>query len=154
MQCKYKECLCNCCEKTTKFLDKIRPVVNFIVRLYLANIFLFLGLEKIQNWDATLFLFQNEYQIPLVHHSIATVLAIIIQIVCPIMLVLGYGARFAALVLFITTLLSSLFYQQYVEYYYLMLILALLMCYGPDKFSLGHYMSNKVKSKKDKKASV
>ncbi len=150
MECKYRGCVYSFCAKTTEFLDKIKPVVNFIVRLYLASTFLFLGLDKIQNWDTTLFLFQNDYQIPLVSHSIATVLAIAIQIACPVMLVLGYGTRFAALILFVTTLMSNFFYQQYVEYNYWMLVLAMLMCYGADKFSLDCYMLGKLKAKKIK----
>lgn len=139
----YKECFCKCCERTLSFLNKIAPVMNLVVRFYMANIIFMFGLDKIQNWDATMFLFTNEYQIPVLPNVVSAVIVTAIQLIAPIMLVVGYGARFAALILFVMTLLSNFFYQQFIENYYWMLIFAMLMSYGSDKLSLDHYLCQK-----------
>lgn len=140
---KYKNCFCHCCDATMNFLNKISPVLNLVVRFYMANLVFTLGLEKIQNWSDTLFLFENEYQVPLLPNMISAFLVTAIELITPILLVVGYGARLAALVLFVMTLLSNFGYQQFVENYYWMLIFMMIMSYGSDKLSLDHYLWHK-----------
>jgi putative oxidoreductase len=130
---------------------KISPAVNLVVRLYVANIIFFLGLEKIQNWDAALFLFENEYQIPILPYWFAAIITAAIQLICAAMLVLGYHTRLAALILFIMVALSTFFYQQFLENYYWMMLLALFASYGADKWSLDYFCAQKKKNNIKKK---
>lgn len=151
MDYSYTECNCTCCGKMSGVLKKISPAVNLVVRVYVANIIFFLGLEKIQNWDAALFLFENEYQIPILPYWFAAVTTAAIQLICSAMLVLGYHTRLAALVLFIMVALSTFFYQQFLENYYWMMLLALFASYGADKWSLDCFCAQKKKNNIKKK---
>lgn len=150
MECNYKGCVSNCCGMMSLGLAKIAPAINLLVRFYIANIIFMIGLEKLQNWDAALFLFQNEYQVPILPYWFAAVTTVAIQLLCSVMLVIGYHTRLAALILFIMIALSTFFYQQFVENYYWMMILALFASYGPDRWSLDCFLGKK-QSKNNKK---
>jgi putative oxidoreductase len=151
MECSYTECNCACCKQTSCVFKKMAPAVNLIVRVYIANIFFVLGLEKLQNWDAALFLFQNEYQVPILPYWFAAVTTVAIQLICSAALVLGYHTKFAALVLFIMVALSTFFYQQFVENYYWMMLLALFASYGADRLSLDYFLAKKKNNNSKKK---
>lgn len=145
---KCKECLCQWCDCTEKYLHKLAPIANVIVRFYMANLVFMFGLDKIQNWDATVFLFENEFVAPILPSIIWAGLITAIELIAPILLVIGYNAKIAALFLFSLTLVSNFFYQQTVDNYYWMLIFAMLMSYGADKFSMDHYLHHKRNSAK------
>ena len=53
------------------WLECLAPLFDFMLRLFLANIFFKSGLTKIQTWDSTLYLFRDEYQTPLLNPEIS-----------------------------------------------------------------------------------
>jgi len=77
------------------------PVLDFIIRLDVANAFFKSGLTKIESWDKTVFLFQEEYHVPILPPEVAAFLGTFGELVFPVLLVLGLGGRFAALSLFV-----------------------------------------------------
>lgn len=59
-------CLKTFCEKKTQFLQKyFSPILLLTLRIMIATVFLKSGLTKISNFDSTIFLFENEYAVPL-----------------------------------------------------------------------------------------
>ena len=59
--------------------------------------------------DTALYLFENEYRLPLIDPAIAAHLAAIGEHLFPILLVIGLGSRFAALALLGMTLVIQIF---------------------------------------------
>lgn len=51
--------------KTIRALDFLGPLLDLGIRLWVANVFWKAGLTKISNWDSTVSLFENEYDVPL-----------------------------------------------------------------------------------------
>lgn len=125
-------CKCSC------ILSAMNPLVNLVARFYIANIFFKSGLTKIDNWSATLFLFQNEYKVPLLSFSIAAVLATFVELVGSVALALGIGTRYAAIALFLMTLIMNFTYQEVPENYYWMLILAMIAVQGGKRISIDY----------------
>jgi putative oxidoreductase len=66
-------------------------------RLYVAWQFFKSGLVKIDDWDTTLLLFQEEYHVPLLPPALAAVAGTTGELLFPSLLVLGLGTRYAAL---------------------------------------------------------
>jgi len=66
-------------------------------RLYVAWQFLKSGLLKIEDWDTTLFLFQEEYHVPVLPPALAAVAGTTGELLFPTLLILGLGTRYAAL---------------------------------------------------------
>ena len=123
----------------------LKPAVMLIVRIFIAYAFFKSGLLKIKDWDSTLFLFEYEYVIPFVPHMIAAVMGAIGELVLPVLLAVGFGARIGALGLIIMTLVIEIFiYPGTQEHYYWMSILALLAMTGPGAISVDHLIRRRV----------
>ena len=128
-------------------LDYLRPVINFIIRLYIAKIFWLSGVTKLSSWSKTLWLFTNEYQVPFFSPALAAAMSMSAELCCPILLLLGLGTRFASIALFIMTLVIQFTYDRIEEHYYWMMLLSFIIAYGGDKLSLDYYLKNKFKKK-------
>jgi len=64
------------------------------------------GLTKLRDWDSTLFLFEEEYSVPLLPYELAAYLATAAEIILPVLLVIGVASRFSALGLFIVNIVA------------------------------------------------
>ena len=74
----------------------LRDVVWLILRLYVANVFFKSGLTKIDDWSTTLFLFTEEYHVPLLPPALAAVMGTAGELGLSALLVLGLAGRFSA----------------------------------------------------------
>jgi putative oxidoreductase len=113
------------------------------IRLLLASIFFQAGLAKIASWSATLALFEYEYEVPVLPSEVAAWLGTGAELFLPVLLVLGLGARFAALALFAFNAVAVLSYPGLSEvglkdHQYWGLLLLVVAFYGPGKLSLDH----------------
>jgi putative oxidoreductase len=68
----------------------------FFARVLVGLAFFRSGLTKLQDWDTTLFLFQEEYHVPLLPPEIAAYAGTGGELVLPVLLFAGVAARFAA----------------------------------------------------------
>ncbi len=78
-------------------LDGLQPVAALLARAYVAEVFFKSGLTKLRDWDLTLALFQDEYQVPLLPPEVAAVMGTAGELVLPVLLLLGLGGRLGAL---------------------------------------------------------
>lgn len=72
------------------------PLADLAVRAVLFRVFFFAGLAKLDNWPGTLELFAYEYNVPLLPPEPAAVLAVVVELGCPLLLLAGLAARLAA----------------------------------------------------------
>ncbi len=86
------------------------PIADLLIRLWVANVFWKSGLTKIANIDTTLWLFQNEYAVPIIPFELAAYMATGAELVLPLMLAFGLGARFAAGALFVFNIIAVISY--------------------------------------------
>jgi len=127
------------------FETYLAPVLDLTVRIWVARVFFLSGLTKIQSWDSTLSLFENEYSVPLLPPELAAYMGTFTELFFPILLVLGMGTRFAAGVLFVFNIIAVLSYPDLGEvglkdhqYWGLLLLIPLL--HGPGKISIDHFI--------------
>ena len=92
------------------FPEYLAPALDLGIRLFLANIFFKSGLTKIKNWDSTLYLFSDVYQVPLLAPEVAAWLATSAELGLSVLLVLGLFGRFAAAGLFILNAVAVISY--------------------------------------------
>lgn len=141
-------CMARAAKPAFRGLDALRPVLDLGIRLWLANVFWKSGLTKLANWDATLALFTYEYRVPLLSPPFAAALATGAELVFPVLLALGLGARLSAAALFVFNCIAVISYPGLNEigikdhvYWGILLLVPLL--YGPGKFSLDHFIRRK-----------
>jgi len=78
-------------------LDALQAPAALLARLYVAQVFFLSGLTKLRDWDTTLALFADEYQVPLLPSAWAAVAGTLGELLLPVLLVLGLGGRLGAL---------------------------------------------------------
>lgn len=127
--------------------------VALLARLYIAKVFFLAGLTKVQDWDTTLFLFEEEYQVPLIPFELAAYLGTIGELVLPVLLVLGFFTRFTALGLFIVNYVAVISLVEiapaalYLHYIW-GLLLAQIIIYGAGVASIDGFMARVTSAKK------
>jgi putative oxidoreductase len=87
-------------------------LVALVARLSMAGVFWRSGRTKVEDFsvtDSAIELFRSEYQLPLIDPSLAAHLAALAEHVFPVLLVIGFATRFAALALLAMTMVIQIF---------------------------------------------
>jgi putative oxidoreductase len=122
-----------------RFLEKVPyAVLALPLRFAVAMIFWNSAMTKLANWETTLSLFTEEYQLPLLSPLLAANLALAIEVSAPILLVAGFLTRFTALVLLGMTAVIEIFvypmaWPTHLQWAAMLLI---LLCRGAGPWSV------------------
>ena len=131
--------------KVAKILERFfLPLVLFFVRLKMASIFWYSGLTKIEDWPSTLYLFGNEYKVPLIPPELAAYMSTCVELTTPMLLVLGFMTRFAVIPMLAMTAVIQFTYLNSQEHVYWALLLGILLCQGPGKLSIDYIIRRKL----------
>jgi putative oxidoreductase len=127
-------------------LEKLQPLAQLAARLYVAKVFFMAGLTKLRDWETTVFLFTEEYHVPLLPPEVAAVAGTAGEIVLPVLLVLGLGGRFAALGLSVVNVMAVISLTDIPEaamtqHLFWGSLLAALVLWGPGKWALDNWLS-------------
>ncbi|MBI5891474.1 MAG: DoxX family protein [Nitrosomonadales bacterium] len=136
--------------RSSRLLLLAAPALDLGLRLFLANVFFKSGLTKIQTWDSTLYLFREEYKVPLLPPDFAAYLGTGAELALPVLLVFGLLGRFAALGLTILNAVAAYsYYDQLSEaglnqHLYWGLLLAVLLLHGLGKWSADEWLEKRL----------
>ena len=118
-------------------------IVEILGRILLSAIFLINGIGKIFNYEGTIQYMEN-FDVP----NYLIIPAITVEILFPILLIIGYYTKFSALVLSLFTLvLAVIFHTDFSNQMQLISFLKniaiaggflIIFVYGPGKYSLDH----------------
>ncbi len=137
---------------TSKLFDYLSPALDLFLRLFIANVFFKSGLTKIKNWDSTLYLFNDEYQVPLLPPEIAAYLATAAELGLPVLLAIGLLGRFSALGLFILNGVAVIAYYASLSeaglshHMYWGILLMVLLVRGCGQWSLDAWIEKHLES--------
>ncbi|HEY3730336.1 MAG TPA: DoxX family protein [Steroidobacteraceae bacterium] len=112
------------------------------LRAAVATVFWQSGTTKIADWGATLQLFEDDYKLPLLPPAFAAHLGAAIELTTPVLLVLGFLTRPAALILLgMTTIIEVFVYPQawptHIQWAAMLLV---LLCRGPGALSVDYWL--------------
>ena len=130
------------------WLQAAGHALDLVIRLYVAEIFFHSGLLKIGNWDGTLYLFREQYHVPLLPPVAAAGLGTFGELAFPPLLAIGLASRFAALSLSVVNVMAVIsFWHVLAEneaarmsHFYWGLLLLVTLCHGPGKLSADHWI--------------
>ncbi|MGR5120741.1 DoxX family protein [Vibrio astriarenae] len=101
-------------ESYDSLVDKLQaifvPVFLLFCRLWVAWVFFNSGLVKIASWDSTLFLFEYEYQVPILPWEIAAYTGTAAELILPVFLAIGFFTRPMAAILFVFNIIAVVSY--------------------------------------------
>jgi putative oxidoreductase len=131
--------------RANRHLGHLPPdAILLALRVFIALVFLMSGRTKVDGLftikDATWFLFENEYALPLIPSDWAAVLATIGEHVLPAMMILGIGSRFSAIGLLLMTAVIQVFVYPSAWPTHGLWAAGLLAvaAFGPGRLSLDH----------------
>ncbi|PMH38674.1 hypothetical protein BCU68_07525 [Vibrio sp. 10N.286.49.B3] len=88
----------------------IVPLFLLFLRLWVAWVFFNAGLTKIASWDSTLYLFEFEYQVPILPWQLAAYIGTAAELILPAFLVLGIFTRPMTAMLFVFNITAVVSY--------------------------------------------
>ena len=140
--------LTNLARPIIKLLEFLGPIALLGLRLSISWDFWKSGVNKFQSWDSTLWLFENEYHVPLLSPKVAAYLGTGAELLFPAMLAIGLGGRFAAISLFVFNIIAVISYPTLnpngvYQHQLWGLMLLIPMLYGPGKISIDHLIRKK-----------
>jgi putative oxidoreductase len=93
-------------------LNLLQSPLLLVARLYVSWQFLKSGWLKVTSWETTLYLFRDEYHVPLLPPEIAAVVGSFGELFFPALLVFGLFGRAAALGAFAVNAMAVISYRQ------------------------------------------
>lgn len=123
-------------------------VFLLFMRLYVADAFLRSGWIKFNGWETTLYLFENEYQVPFLPFEFAAILATAAELVLPALLIIGLATRFSALALFVLNIIAVVSYPAiwaagFWDHKLWGIMLLISVLFGAGKFSADAFLCRK-----------
>ena len=115
-------------------------------RFGMAGIFWNSGLSKIASWDTTIVLFRDEYKVPVLPPELAATLATAVELICPVLLVLGLATRLATLPMLAMTFVIQVFVypDSWSQHLIWAAMLGFLLSRGPGPLSLDHLLAQRL----------
>lgn len=141
-------------DRMNRWADSVtRPLQSIFlaaVRIYVSWQFLKSGWLKLQDWETTRFLFEEEYKVPLLSPGLAAVLGTAGEIAFPVLLIVGLLSRYAALGLSAVNVVAVVSYSHVLmsegfeaalgQHYLWGLILLTVLLFGPGRWSADGYV--------------
>lgn len=124
----------------------IAPLWFLAMRLWLAQVFLKSGLVSISDWKRNVQLFKYEFKVPVIHPEIAAFFSTSVELVCPILLILGLGTRVGALGILVTSLVIELTYDHNLNHFLWIALSTTLLLKGGGTLSADTWIGCKMKS--------
>lgn len=143
-------------DRAVDWLRAFGHVVDLAIRLEVAQAFFRSGLLKIGNWDGTLYLFHNEYRVPLLSPEIAAWLGTFGELLFPPLLALGLATRFAALALTAFNIVAVISFWHVLHdneaalssHLYWGLLLLITLTHGPGKLSVDYLIRRAIEAQR------
>ncbi|WP_329347713.1 DoxX family protein [Vibrio natriegens] len=125
------------------------PLLLLFCRLWVAWVFLNSGLVKITSWDSTLYLFELEYQVPLLPWELAAYLGTAAELTLPLFIALGFMTRPIAAILFLFNIVAVVSYpllweKGFYDHQLWGLMILMLIVWGAGPLSLDQALKNKL----------
>ena len=131
-------------------LNHLQSPLLLSFRLYVSYVFLMSGLQKINNWDMTLTLFEYEYAVPVLPFELAAYLATAGELILPVLLIAGLGTRLFAFALSVLNIVAVISYYdalakvgQVTPHIFWGACLLTLITFGGGFFSLDHWLNSR-----------
>ncbi len=137
-------------QKPIALAAKVRALLNavpysvliLVARAATFSVFFRSGLVKLDDWNATIALFENEYHVPVLPPQIAATLAASMELGLSTLVLVGFCTRLSALgllgmVAVIQTFVYPMAWPDHIQWLAFMIF---IVCRGPGMFSLDHLL--------------
>jgi len=134
-------------------LERLQPLVALVTRCWVSWQFLKSGMLKLEDWETTLFLFEEEYRTPVLSPPLAAVAGTAGELLFPLLLIAGLFGRLAAVGLLAVNVMAVVAYAHVLQspgfeaalgqHYLWGFMLVILAVYGPGRYSLDAWLGSR-----------
>lgn len=134
-------------------LKSLQPLVALATRCWVSWQFLKSGMLKLEDWETTLFLFQEEYHTPVLSPQLAAIVGTAGELIFPLLLIPGLFGRPAAVGLLAVNVMAVVAYAHVLladgfeaalgQHYLWGFMLVILAVYGPGRLSLDAWFGSR-----------
>ncbi|WP_246615095.1 DoxX family protein [Agarivorans litoreus] len=129
------------------------PLLLTFTRIWVAIVFFRSGYLKLTSWDSTLYLFELEYQVPILPWELAAYLGTAAELILPVFLILGLFTRIFALKLFFFNIIAVVSYPVlwpggFYDHQLWGLMILINVIWGAGPFSADYLLNKKMAQKK------
>ena len=142
-------------DRTNRIAERIglalSPLLLLALRLWVPWQFFKAGLVKISDWQSTLWLFEEEYRVPLLSPALAAAAGTAGELVFPVLLAAGLATRWAALGLSLVNVMAVVAYAHVLlaegyeaalgQHWLWGTVLAVLIVFGPGRWSVDAWLA-------------
>ncbi len=126
-------------------LKWLAPLVLLRVRVIPAIAFFKAGQTKIKNWDSTLYLFEEEYQVPFLPFELAAYMGTAAELLLPPLLLFGLLSRCTSAALFLFNIVAVISYpviwgNGFYDHQLWGMMLLVGAIWGPGRLSIDYYL--------------
>ncbi|WP_394154749.1 DoxX family protein [Vibrio maritimus] len=149
-----KSTLSNWLVSYDKLIDTLQagfvPLLLLFCRLWVAWVFFNSGLTKIASWDSTLYLFELEYQVPILPWELAAYMGTAAELILPVFVALGLLTRPMAAVLFVFNIIAVVSYpllweKGFYDHQLWGLMILVVVVWGPGPISADKVIRSQIK---------
>ncbi len=128
------------------------PILLLVCRIWVGYVFFNSGLTKIATWDSTLYLFEYEYQVPLLPWQLAAYVGTATELILPVFLVLGLFTRPMAAALFVFNIMAVVSYPVlwqggFYDHQLWGLMILIVVIWGPGIISSDSLLRRKIEAR-------
>ncbi len=125
------------------------PLLLLFCRLWVAWVFFNSGLLKFNSWDSTLYLFEMEYQVPLIPWELAAYMGTAAELILPVFLALGLFTRPMAAILFVFNIIAVASYpllweKGFYDHQLWGLMILIVVVWGAGPFSVDKLIRSRI----------
>jgi putative oxidoreductase len=128
--------------------DSLIAPGDLFVRYWVGRIFFVSAVKSIESWQDTMNFFIHDYDLPLLSDTAEAYLVTGVNLIAPIFLILGFGGRFPAFILFFFNFIGVFAYPflltraghiDLTNHFYWGILLMMILLHGPGKLSLDEF---------------
>jgi putative oxidoreductase len=135
-------------QRAAALLDRVPySVLALVARAATFSVFFRSGLVKLADWNATLMLFQTEYNVPVLPPNVAATLAASMELGLSTLVLLGFCTRLSALGLLgmVSVIQIFVYPNAWPDHIQWLAFMLFIVCRGPGKISLDYILSRIVR---------
>lgn len=139
-------------EMPRRLLGNFQSLLLLAVRFWVSWEFLKSGWIKVTSWQNTVFLFNNEYHVPVLPPYVAAVAGTAGELAFPVLLIAGAAGRLSAVGLFAVNVMAVVSYAHVLltegfeaavgQHYLWGFALLILVVFGPGRISVDHLLGS------------
>ena len=131
-------------QRAAALLDRVPySVLALVARAATFSVFFRSGLVKLADWNATLMLFQTEYNVPVLPPNVAATMAASMELGLSTLVLLGFCTRLSALGLLgmVSVIQIFVYPNAWPDHIQWLAFMLFIVCRGPGKISLDYLLS-------------